>query len=111
MDRLGKIFKKTPKPSQSNLSLGIPTHIAVQPLGFRAELDIGPKGERDLLSRLRADQPDLAVAADENGTRTSRIVFHDDKSEDQGLPAPEAQTASTSVGGDQPGNNPTSECL
>ena len=38
--------KKLPKYSQRHLSLGIPTNIAAGPLGFRAELDIGPKGER-----------------------------------------------------------------
>ena len=27
--------------------MGIPTNIAVGPLGFRADLDIGPKGERN----------------------------------------------------------------
>jgi len=38
--------KKPTKSSQRHISLGIPTNIAVGPLGFRAELDIGPKGEQ-----------------------------------------------------------------
>ena len=46
MDRLSKILKKSPKPSQRYLSLGIPTGIAAGPLGFKAELGIGPKGEQ-----------------------------------------------------------------
>ena len=39
--------KKTKKPVKTlakNLLLGIPTNIAAGPLGFRAELDIDPKG-------------------------------------------------------------------
>lgn len=38
--------KKSRRPSQQLASLGIPTHIAVGPLGFSAEmgLDIGPEG-------------------------------------------------------------------
>ena len=41
-----KKSKKPPKLSQKHIVLGIPTNIAVGPLGFRAELDIGPKGEQ-----------------------------------------------------------------
>ena len=41
-----KRFKKSSKSSQ-NIFLGIPTNIAAGSLGFRAELDIGPKGEKD----------------------------------------------------------------
>jgi len=43
-----KKAKKPPKPSQRYLSLGIPTNVAVGPLGFRTELDIDPKGEQSL---------------------------------------------------------------
>jgi hypothetical protein len=46
MDRLfDKKIKKLSKPSQRHIALGIPTNIAVGPLGFRAELDIGPQGK------------------------------------------------------------------
>jgi hypothetical protein len=43
---LFKKSKKTRQPSQQLLSLGIPTHIAVGPLGFNADLDLnaGPEG-------------------------------------------------------------------
>lgn len=47
MDRLfHKKSKKSHKPSQRRLSLGIPTNIAAGPLGFRTDLDIGPEGEQ-----------------------------------------------------------------
>jgi len=38
---------KPPKPSQKHIHLGIPINIAVGPLGFRAELDTDPKGDRN----------------------------------------------------------------
>jgi len=41
-----KKAKKPPKPSQRYLSLGIPTNVAVGPLGFRTELDVDPKGDQ-----------------------------------------------------------------
>jgi len=48
MDRLfGKKPKKSLKYSQRDVFLGIPTNIAAGPLGFQAELNIAPKGERD----------------------------------------------------------------
>ena len=37
--------KKANKPPQQNLVLGIPINTVVGPLGFRAELDIDPKGD------------------------------------------------------------------
>jgi len=40
-----KKHKKSPKPPQQHIALGIPTNIAVGPLGFRAELDVHPKGD------------------------------------------------------------------
>ena len=46
MKRLfGKKAKKPPKPPQQNIAFGIPTNIAVGPLGFRAELDIDSTGD------------------------------------------------------------------
>ena len=41
-----KKSKKSLKSSRRYISMGIPTNIAVGPLGFRAELDTGAKGER-----------------------------------------------------------------
>ena len=40
-----KKSKKSLESFRRHVSLGIPTNIAVGPLGFRAELDIDPKGE------------------------------------------------------------------
>lgn len=37
----GKKSKKSPKPSQRLISVGIPTNIAAGPLGFRTDLDPG----------------------------------------------------------------------
>ena len=113
MDRLfNKKSKKLLKPSQRHASLGIPTNIAAGPLGFRAELDIDPKGEQVRSYHGLADRPDSAVMMpDENDTRASRIVLcHDNKSEDHGPPStPELSTTGTVVGGDEYRNDPTSE--
>ena len=43
---LGKKFKKSSKPS-TKLLLGIPTNVAVGPVGFRAALDTNLKGKRN----------------------------------------------------------------
>ena len=41
-----KKSKKEPfRPLAKHLFFGIPANIAVGPLGFRAELDVNPKGE------------------------------------------------------------------
>jgi len=46
MDRFfDKKSKKLLKSARGHISLGIPTNVIAGPLGFRAELDIGPKGE------------------------------------------------------------------
>jgi len=42
---LGKKPKKSLKPPRQNIASGIPTNVAVVPLGFRAELDINPEGD------------------------------------------------------------------
>ena len=48
MDRLfGKKHKKSLKYSPRDVFMGIPTNMAAGPLGFRADLDIGPKGEKN----------------------------------------------------------------
>ena len=104
MDRLGKILKKSPKPPQ-NIPLGIPTNIAAGPLGFRAELDITPKGKLDRLLRLREDSTDSTAALDKKDIRASHVVFHNEKGEDQGLSAPGTPTTGTAVAGDEHGND------
>lgn len=48
---------------------------------------------------LEADQPDSAVTLDEGSPRTSRIAFHDSRSEDRELPAPETSTAGVVIEG------------
>ena len=111
MDRLHKLFKKSPEKPQQHISLGISTNIAAGPLGFRAELDIGPKGELDRLSRLQADRPDLTVTLDKKDTRASRIVFHNEDREDQALPTPGTPTTGAAVGGDEHEDVPTGERL
>ena len=111
MDRLfEKKSKKSHKSAQRHVSLGIPTNIAAGPLGFRAELDIGPKGERRS-HRDSESRPDSTVTPDENDTRVSRIVFKDKKREDQGLPARGTSTAGVVVGGGGHGDGPPSECF
>ena len=42
----GKKSKKPSKLSQNHLVLGIPANIVAGPLGFRAELDVGPEGDQ-----------------------------------------------------------------
>ena len=44
---LSKKSKKSVKYSQRDIFLGISTNIAAGPLGFRAELEVGPNGERN----------------------------------------------------------------
>jgi len=112
MDRLfDKKSKKTLKSSRRHISLGIPANTAVGPLGFRAELDIGPKGEMGLSHRnLAADRSDSStVTLDKGDTRASRIVFNDKRDGDQGGIAPETSAAGAVVGEDERGNDHTGE--
>ena len=102
-----KKSKKSHKSSQRHVSLGIPTNIVVGPLGFRAELDIGPKGERG--RDFGGDLPDSTAISDENDVRTSRITFNDKESEGQGLPVPGPSTSGAAIGGDDHGTGPISE--
>jgi len=85
---------KSLKLSQRSASLGIPTNIAVGPLGFRAELDINPTGEDSRFYHdLAADRPDSSTATlDVNNPRPSRVVFRDKRSGDQDLHVPETST-------------------
>jgi len=39
--------KKSPEPAQKRVNLGIPINVATGSLGFRAEMDIDPEGNRD----------------------------------------------------------------
>ncbi|KAF9645847.1 hypothetical protein BDM02DRAFT_3262668 [Thelephora ganbajun] len=74
MKRLfGRKPKESPNPSPKLISHGIPANVAAGPLGFRAELDIGPDDERS--------------------NRGSRIVFQDNGGEDKELPAPEVSAS------------------
>ena len=53
MDRLlRKKSKKPPKYSQRDIFPGILTNTAVGPLGFRTQLDIAPKGEKNCSYRI-----------------------------------------------------------
>ena len=107
-----KKSKKSVKPSRRHISLGIPINIAAGPLGFRAELDTESEGKPSRSCRdPGADRPDSTVTLDEKDARASRIVFHGQKSEDKGLPAPETSTSGAVVGGDEHGDDSTSECL
>ena len=113
MDRLfDKKSKKSLKISQQHTSLGIPANIAVGPLGFRADLDIGPKGEQGRSYHvLDADWLNLTVVLDEEDTRVSRIVFRENKGKGRALPAPETSTPGAVVGGDEQKTGPISECF
>ena len=101
MDRLfAKKSKKSLKSSQRHIALGIPTGVAVGPLGFQTELDIGPKGERYRPDRdLETGGPDSTVVPDEKDVRASRIVFLEGKSKDQGFAATEVSTAGDATSG------------
>ena len=97
MTKMNRLFKKKPeessKYSQRDIFLGIPTSIAVGPLGFRAELDVDPKGESSRSYRdVEADCPDSTVATDEKSNKSPRIVFQAKNHEDQELPAQETLT-------------------
>ena len=90
---------KSLKPSQRPASLGIPTNIAVGPLGFRAELEVDPAGEESRFYRdLAADRPDSSTATlDANNPWRSRVVFRDDMNEDQDLHVPETSTTGGAI--------------
>ncbi|KAF9644920.1 hypothetical protein BDM02DRAFT_3190178 [Thelephora ganbajun] len=90
MKRLfSKKSKKSPEPSPKHISLGISANTAAGPLGFRAELDIGPDDERS------------------NGG--SQIVFQDNSGEDKELPTPEASISGVAVVGTDHRSDPTRE--
>jgi len=105
-----KKSKRSLKPSQRHISLGIPTNVAIGPLGFRAELDIDPKGKQDVSPHnVVADRTGSTAVLDDNGTRASRIVLQDKEGEGQKPLMSETSTAGAVVGGDEHGGGPTSE--
>jgi len=108
-----KKHKKSPKPPQQHIALGIPTNIAVGPLGFRAELDVDPKGYLVMILLVGVDWPDPTVALDEN-PGPSRIVFRDKKrGKDQGLAVLETPAPGHDgvvIDGTKYGVEATSEC-
>lgn len=56
--------KKSKKSSDflaKHLSFGIPTNVAVGPLGFRAELDTDPRGEQSILRTTFRQHLDLIL--------------------------------------------------
>ena len=79
-------------------SLGIPTHIAIAPLGLGAELDLdnGPEGAFHPVSSLTTDGVDLTIIGLNNG-RGSRISLLERIVENQQPPTPEIMT--TTLGG------------
>ncbi|KAF9642832.1 hypothetical protein BDM02DRAFT_1857637 [Thelephora ganbajun] len=88
MKRLfGKKSKKSLEPSPKHISLGIPANTAPGPLGFRAELDIGPDDERS--------------------NRGSRIAFQGNSGEDKELPVPEVSMSGVAVVGTGHRSDPT----
>ena len=102
----GKKSKKPLRPLEKHLLFGIPANIAAGPLGFRAELDVNPKGERICPHRgLRADRTDPTAISDEKNPNPSRIVFRRRESEPQGSPVPGTSTAVDI----EPGDHLTSE--
>ena len=113
MNRLfDKKSKDSRKHSQRLLSLGIPTNVAIGPLGFRAEFDTGHKCERSRPYRdLEADGPDLTVVPDEKDTGASRIVLQERKNEGPGFPATEIPTPVAGVSDAEHGNDATGECF
>ena len=110
MNRLfDKKSKDSRKSSRGLISLGIPTNVAIGPLGFRAELDIG-QGERCRPYRdLEADGPDPTVVPDEKDTRASRIVFQANKDGDRGPSTSEVPMPVAVVGGTEHENDAAGE--
>jgi len=107
----GKGSKKSPKPPQRHISLGlVPSNIAVGPIGFRAELVTDANGEQSRsYYDSEADGPDTTVVLDKEETRALRIISRENKNEDQGLAVTEVSIPGTVVGGTEQGNDPTSE--
>ena len=109
---MNRLFSRKPKKSlkHSQRVLGIPTNIAAGPLGFRAELDTSPKGEKNRdYQDLEADLTDSTVALGKNNNKGLQIVFQGTTGEGQALPAPEISTPDAVVSGADHGGDPPSE--
>ena len=107
----GKKSKKPSRPLAKHLSFGIPANIAAGPLGFRAELDIDPRGELTCSHRvLRASRVDPTAISDEKNPNPSRIVFPKRESEPQGLPVPGTSTAVDIDPNDHPASEHSEPC-
>ena len=104
--------KKSKKPLKKNLLLGIPTNIAVGPLGFRAELDVDPKSKSEhlLCCCLGADPPDSPVPLDERDPGPSRIVSHKVEQEAPGPSASQTLIPAVAIGVIEPENSHPGEC-
>ena len=104
--------KKSKKPLKKNLLMGIPTNIAVGPLGFRAELDIDPKSKPDHLScyYLGANPPDLPAPLDERDPGPSRIVSHKVEQEAPGPSTSQTLAPAVAIGDTEPENFHLGEC-
>jgi len=108
MDRpSSKRSKKSLKPSQ-HIFLGISTNIAAGPLGFRAELDIEPKGEKGCPHHgFKTDRSDPTGTLDDKGPGASQIVFCDKERDNQRVPVQAASTSGAVIGGGKQGNDRT----
>ena len=107
------MFKKnSKKPLKKNLLLGIPTNIAVGPLGFRAELDVDPKSKSGRLQcrYLGADQPDSPATLDEKNPGPSRIVSRKGEQEAPGPSTSKTLTPAVAIGLIEPDNSHPGEC-
>ena len=87
--------KKSKKPFKflTPHALGVPTNIGVGPLGFRAALEVDPRGERNRSYHHGLDQPDLTAILDGSDPGPSRIEFCERKGEAQESRAPDTSTA------------------
>ena len=103
--------KKSFQPFANHLLLGIPTNIAVGPLGFRAALDVNTKGEgnRPRHCKSRIDWADLTTMVDDGDAQPSQIILYE-KGKAQN-PLGQATSAHSVIdGGIEPENDPTGVC-
>lgn len=106
----GKKSKKTFKLS-ANLLLGIPTNIAVGPVGFRAALDTNPKGDTNRSYRgLSEDRADSTTIIDGDNPEPSRIVPHERESGTQEPPVVPGTSTTVEICEVEQADRPTSEC-
>ena len=99
-----KKSNKTLSAFQRIASLGIPTHIAMAPLGLGAELDLdnGPEGAFHPASSLTVDGVDSTIIGFNNGGG-SRISLLERIVENQQTPTPEITTTTPGGGSGIPG--------